>query len=120
MTFTPDTLRSMLAAASKGPWRWGKDKQYGLTQIQGADGGGLDTSGPNTPDAILMEAAPELARQLLAMVEREKAADRESSEEALRRIARAAESSSPDAHYLGNLARQALNMEPLPNKERVS
>lgn len=39
--------------------------------------------------------------------------------EALRKIANAAVSSSPDAHYLGNVARRALGMEPLPKKERM-
>lgn len=38
---------------------------------------------------------------------------------ALQKIAEAAVSSSPDAHYLGNVARRALGMEPLPKKEKM-
>ena len=38
---------------------------------------------------------------------------------ALHKIAEAAVSSSPDAHYLGNVARKALGMEPLPKKDKM-
>ena len=58
-------------------------------------------------------------RETIACYEAAKSAEQPVAITALRKIAEAAVSSSPDAHYLGNVAREALGMEPLSRKEKM-
>ncbi len=81
MPLTREEIAALLDGITPGEWRWFTYNVYGLMQLQGEAGDGVDTSSPETPDARLMAAAPILARQLLAEMDARQVAEKERNDE---------------------------------------